>query len=185
MARGGLFLGLGLALTLSAGAQAAALTPLGDSVRGVSLAQVLGTADLLGEWKVRNGNLRLVQVMTRGGGECEAGGDDNTAQDCPRFTLFLVANGETSGPVDFALYQLPETLGWVLPDSFTPDAKGEASVVPLDACEMKPLAKGFGWKGTSYRLTVKGRLVGGRGPNFLFDVSLDKLPGERPNCAAR
>ena len=124
MTRAGFLLGAGLALVLTAGARAAPLAPLSDTVRGVSLAQFLGTADLLGEWKVRNGNLRLVQVMTRSGGECEAGGDDNTADACARFTLYLVANGETSGPVDFAIFQLPETLGWVLPDSFTPDAKG-------------------------------------------------------------
>lgn len=173
--------------TWSAGARAEPLKPLTDSVRGVSLAQLMGTADLLGEWKAMGGgvNLRLVQVMTRGGGECEAGGESDTADACQRFTLFLIANGEASGPVDFAIFQMPETLGWALPMSFTPDGKAQTSVVPLDACEMKALAKGFGWKGTSWRLTVKGRLVGGQGPNFLFDAALDKLPGERPNCAAR
>jgi hypothetical protein len=164
-------------------ALAAPLQPLKSAVGGIPLAQILGTAETLGEWKLLNGNgdIRLVEVMSREGGECEAAHEDDSNL-CPRYTLFAVVDGELADPTDFTVYRLPETLGWTLPKSFKPDQTSETSSIPLHACEMKRTSKGFGWKGVSYRLRVTEMLVSGK-PDFKFSASLEKLPGERADCS--
>lgn len=169
---------------LSAGAAlAASLSPLKSSVSGIPLAQMLGTAETLGEWKLLNGNgdLRLVQVMSREGGECEAD-DEDDSNLCPRYTLFAVVDGELADPTNFTVYRLPETLGWTLPKDFKPDETSETSFIPLHACEMKRTSKGFGWRGVSYSLRVTEKIVSGKS-GFKFSASLEKLRGERPDCS--
>jgi hypothetical protein len=170
------------AVTASA-ALAAPLQPLKSTVSGIPLAQMLGTAETLGEWKLLNGNgdLRLVQVLSKEGGECEAS-DDDDSNLCPRYMLFAVLDGELADPTGFTVYQLPETLGWTLPKNFKPDETSETSNVPLHSCEMKRTSKGFGWRGVSYRLRVTEKIVGGKA-GFSFSASLEKLPGERADCS--
>jgi hypothetical protein len=172
------------AWVLGAGACVAApLQPLQSAVGQIPVAQLLGTAETIGEWKLLNGNgdIRLVRVMSRNGGECEAG-DEDDSNLCPRYTLFVVLDGELDDPVDFTAFRLPETLGWWLPKGFRPDERSEATAIPLRACEMKRTAKGFGWRGVSYTLHVTEKLVGGNAP-FTFSASLDRLPGGRGDCA--
>lgn len=151
------------------------------SLGAIPLAQAMSTLDDLGAWPLPSGGaLRLMQVMSRPGGECGVS-DLPDADTCPRFTLFVSLNGETAVPVDFALFRLPETLGWQVPRDARLGRDGDNYTLALAACETKPVAKGAEWKGTSYTLSIAHHLSS-QG-TFLFDVTLEKLPDERPDCA--
>jgi hypothetical protein len=158
----------------------------GGTLNGVPIAQVMATMNLLGEWRLLSGGqIRLEQALTHSGGECGVSGQDD-ADICPRHTLFVSVNGETSEPVDFALFQLPETLDWKLSKGATPENNHGKFSVPLSACEMKKTAKGAGWIGTSYILSVSEDLQTGPDgyAHYVFGAGLTKLPGERPDCSA-
>ena len=73
-------LGLFAWAVASSAALCAPLQPLRSSVAGIPLAQLLGTAETLGEWNLLNGNgdLRLVQGLSREGGECEASDEEDS-----------------------------------------------------------------------------------------------------------
>ena len=61
----------------------------------------------------------------------------------------------------------------------------ESHSIPLSACEMKKTSTGTGWSGTSYLLHINEALKtqsDGFG-HFVFTADLEKLPGERPDCA--
>ena len=167
------------------GAAAAPLSEVkGGMLDGIPLAQAVMTMNELGEWRLLSGGqLRLEQVMTRNGGECGVS-DLDDADTCARFTLFVGANGETSVPVDFVLYRLPETLGWKVPKNAQPSSDYGKFSIPLSACEMKRTAKGTGWKGTSYVLRITEALRDSpEGARYVFGADLEKLPGERHDCA--
>jgi len=148
---------------------------------GIPLAQALATIEVLGDWRLlAGGNVRLLQIMTRDGGECGVS-DMDDANSCPRFTLFVSVNGETSVPVDFSSYRLPETLGWKLPGEVKPEWSTGRFTIRLSACEMKKTVNGTGWKGTSYVLRVTQNL-NDQGHD-VFTADLNKLADERPDCA--
>jgi hypothetical protein len=175
-----------LAMTMVAGAEAAPLSPVtGNSLNGISLAQVMATARMIGEWRLMSGGqTRLQTVLTHDGGECGVSGIDD-ADTCGRFTLLVSANGESSVPVDFVLFQGPETLGWNVPKNAKPNSDYGKFSIPLSACEMKKTVTGTGWKGTSYLLDIgEGAKTQSDGfSHFAFTADLEKLPGERPDCA--
>jgi hypothetical protein len=157
-------------------------TPLpaveGATLNGISVAQAMGTAALLGEWRLRTGGwVRVLRVLSRASGECDT---------CLGYTLFVSAFGETSVPVDFHLFQGPETLGWRVPTAASPDYRSGKFTIALLACEIRKTATGFGVKGTSYVLHVGEDLkVGADGfGHFVHDAELEKLPEEQPNCAS-
>jgi hypothetical protein len=175
-----------LAMTMGAAAEAAPLSPVtGNTLDGIPLAQIMGTARRLGEWSLLSGGqIRVQMVLTyNGGGECGVSGDDD-ANICGRFTLLVGANGETSVPVDFVLFQGPETLGWKVPKDAKPNSDYGKFSIPLSACEMKKTSKGVGWKGTSYLLGVTETLKDfPEGAHYVFTANLSQLPGERTDCA--
>lgn len=168
-------------LAVGSRGEAAPLKPIRSSIGTIPLARMLATAETVGQWRLLNGNgdLRLMRVMSREGGECGVS-DLDDANNCPRYRLFVILNGEYSGPVQFTAFQLPETLGWALPMDFTPDENSERTAIPLRACELSRTPKGFGWRGVSYELHVTQK-VGASG--FLFSASLNRLPGQRVDCA--
>ena len=163
-------------------------TPLprvsGDTLDGIPVAQAMGTISLIGEWRLASGGqLRLQQVQTHSGGECGVS-DLDDADTCSRFALFLSVNGETSVPTDFALFRLPETLGWKVPDNAKLENSFGKFSIPLSACEMKKTAKGTGWAGTSYMLHVSEKLAVADGyAHYIFGADLEKTPGERSDCS--
>ena len=174
-----------LALTMCAGAEAAPLSPVtGNTLHGIPLAQLMATARTMGEWGLMSGGqIRLQMALTHNGGECGVSGIDD-ADTCGRFTLLVSANGETSVPVDFVLFQGPETLGWKLPKDAKPNSDFGKFSIPLSGCEMKKTAKGYSWMGTSYRLDITEALKDkSDGAHYVFTADLKKLPGERPDCA--
>jgi hypothetical protein len=176
---------LALVTMMGGGAMAAPLSPItGDTLNGIPLAQAMMTMSELGEWRLLSaGQVRLEQVMTRNGGECGVS-DLDDSDTCGRFTLFVGANGETSVPVDFALYRLPETLGWSVPKGSKPTNDYGKFSIPLSACEMKKTSKGMGWKGTSYILSITETLKDfPGGAHYVFAADLQKLPGERHDCS--
>jgi hypothetical protein len=182
MAIRGLAVALLAALGLGAGARAAPLRPIERAPAAIPFAQLIGSAETLGEWKLLNGNgdLQLIRVLSKEGREC--GQDDaDDADTCPRYVLFVVVDGELADPTQYTAFQLPETLGWSLPKDFRPNGTAERTTIPLRACEMRKTAKGVGWRGVSYTLAVTEKIEGGSQP-FTFTASLDKLPGERPDC---
>lgn len=166
--------------------QAMPLAPVANrTLDGIPLAQAMATMQLLGEWRLPSGGrIRLEQALSRRGGECGGGGGDD-ADKCGRFTLFVSVNGETSVPVDFALFRLPETLGWKVRKDAQPDGDYGKFSVPLSACEMKKTAPGTGWMGTSYLLHIDEDLK--TGPDgfghYVFGADLERLPGERADCS--
>jgi hypothetical protein len=180
-------LALALAIIVAAGeAEAAALSPVTEGkLNGIPFAQIMGTANILGEWRLRSGGqLRLESALTHNGGECGVSGIDG-ADFCGRFTLLVSANGETSVPVDFVLFRGPETLGWKVPKDAIPDSDYGKFSIPLSACEMKKTSTGTGLRGTSYLLHLSEdlkTLSDGFG-HFVFIADLEKLPGERPDCS--
>ena len=179
-------LALALAMVLGSEAVAAPLSPItGGTLDGIPLAQAMMTMSELGEWRLLSGGqLRLEQVMTRNGGECGVS-DLDDADTCGRFTLLVGINGETSVPVDFALYRLPETLGWKVPMGAKPTSDYGKFSIPLSACEMKKTSRGTGWKGTSYVLRITEALKDSpEGARYVFGADLEKLPGERSDCAS-
>jgi hypothetical protein len=149
------------------------------------MAQVLATANRLGEWRLLSGGqMRLETVLTHSGGECGVSGIDD-ADTCGRFTLLVSVNGETSVQVDFALFRSSETLGWKVPKDAKPNNDYGKFSIPLSACEMKKTSTGTGWKGTSYVLHIGEDLKtqnDGDG-HYLFTADLEKLPGDRTDCA--
>ena len=158
-------------------ATAVTLSPIkGGTMDGIPLAQALGTLQDLGNW----GGVWLFQVMSCAGGECGISGIDD-ADTCPRFTLFAVDFGETSVPVDFTVFRLPETIGWKVPKGTKLKSGGSVVNIPLPACEMKKTNGGYGWKGTSYVLHVTGDLKDGPDGygHYVFAADLEKLTGER------
>jgi hypothetical protein len=180
------YLALSIVLIVAAPSQAKPLVAVsGKSIEGVPLAQVMATMSVLGEWRLPSGGqVRLEQALTHSGGECGVSGIDD-ADICPRHTLFVSVNGETSAPVDFALFRLPETLGWRLPESTEPKSEYGKFSIPLSACEMKKTESGTGWVGTSYLLRINEDLK--RGPDgydhYNFSANLEKLPSDRSDCS--
>ena len=174
-----------LAMLMCGGPVAAPLSPvMGGTLDGIPLAQAMATADLLGEWGLLpGGQVRLETAMPRNGlGECGVS-DEDDADICGRFTLFVVLNGETSIPVDFVLYRLPETLGWKVPMGAKPTSDYGKFSIPLSACEMKKTSKGTGWKGTSYVLRITEALKDfPEGAHYVFAADLQKLSDERRDC---
>ena len=107
--------GIFLALLASGHAEGVPLAQAGGMLNGISVAQAMATADVLGEWRLHSGGwVRVLKVMSRVGGECGVSGTDD-ADTCHRYMLLVSAFGETSVPVDFMLFQGPETLGWKVP----------------------------------------------------------------------
>lgn len=179
-------LALGLVLIAGSAVDAAPLPKVtGGNLEGLSLAQVIGTVKGLGLWRLNSGGqVRLESVLTRNGGDCEANGLDS-ADQCPRYTLLVSVNGETSVPVHFALFRGPETLGWIVPKDAKTTTDGGKLSIPLCAREMKKTPAGYGWQGTSYVLRIGEdlqTLSDGFG-HFAFTADLDKLVGGRPDCA--
>ena len=179
-------LALALAIVAAGEAEAAPLSPVtADKLNGLPFAQIMATANTLGEWRLKSGGkLRLETALTHNGGECGVSGIDD-ADICGRFTLLVSVNGETSVPVDFVLFRGPETLGWKVPKDTIPDSDYGKFSIPLSACEMKKTSTGTGWSGTSYLLHINEALKtqsDGFG-HFVFTADLEKLPGERPDCA--
>lgn len=171
-------------------AQAAPLAPVaGGTLDGIPLAQAMAATVLLGKWDgqpLAGGHVRLVRVMSRKPlGECDASGLDD-ADICARYRLFVSANGETSIPVDFALFRGPETLSWELAKDAKPVSDHGKFNLCLSALEMKKTATGFGWEHTLYVLHVGGDLKTGDDGygHFVFDVDLEKLPEHGTGCGS-
>lgn len=162
-------------------AQAMPVTP-DATLEGIPPAQAMATVQILGEWRLLSGGqIRLVQTLSRGGGECGVSGMDD-ADTCGRFTLFVAVNGETAVPVDFALFRLPETLGWQLPKDAKPISDYGKFSIPLVACEMRKTARGTGWMKRSYLLHVTQDLK--PDGHYVFGADLERLPGKQSGCAA-
>jgi hypothetical protein len=179
-------LALALVMIFGGRAEAVPLPPVTDgTLLGIPPAQVIATTRRLGEWRLYSGGqIRLETILTHQGGECDVSGIDD-ADTCPRFTLLVSANGETSVPVDFVLFLGPEALGWKLPKDAKPNSDSGTFSIALSACEMKKTTTGTGRKGTSYLLRVSKDLKtqsDGYG-HSVFTADLNKLPGERQDCA--
>lgn len=177
-------LALALLIVAAGEAEAAPLSQVtGDKLNGIPFSQIMATANTLGEWRLKSGGqLRLETALTHNGGECGVSGIDD-ADICGRFTLLVSANGETTVPVDFVLFRGP--LGWKVPEDAIPQNDYGKFSIPLSACEMKKTSMGTGWSGTSYLLHISENLKtqsDGFG-HFVFTAGLEKLPGERPDCA--
>ena len=158
--RTAVFIALAIA-ALATSARAAPLAPV-TGAAATPLPQLLATADVLGEWPLLSGGrVRLIRVMSRNGGECGVS-DADDSNTCPRYALFVALNGETSIPVDFTLFRLPDTIGWELPEGCKAgrDDYGRFAI-PLLACEMTKTSKGFGWKGVSLPAKGQGGPEGG------------------------
>jgi hypothetical protein len=173
------------ALVLATGpVQAAPVAPLQGRIDGIDAAQFLATLQPLGDWRTQAAyRVRLYQAMTRSGGECGVS-DRDDADFCPRFSLFVSLNGETTGPVDFVLFRLPENLGWKIAKGAQPRIDYTSFAITLSACETRKTKSGYGWQNASYRLRVSADLKDRpEGAHSAYAVDLTRLPGSRRDCA--